>query len=219
MTATKRERQKAARRERLERIERREKRRKNIRRGIIVAIVAALVVGFSAFLFSGKSTTTTTTTTTTSSSSTTTTTTATPASFAPVVQPSPAGTWGKAPTVVVPSGKPPTSMELSYLITGTGAVAKIDDTVQVEYVLATYSTRKVIQSSWTSQPFSFLLGANPPTVILGWEDGVVGMRVGGRRELVIPPSLGYDDKSPGAGIAKNDTLVFVIDLLKISAPT
>ncbi len=220
MTATKRERQKAARRERLERIQRHEKRKKNIRRGVIVAIVAALVVGLSAFLFSGnKTATTTTTTTTTSSSSTTTTTSAMAASFAPVAHPSPAGTSNKAPTVVVPPGKPPTAMELSNLITGTGAEAKNGDTVQVEYVLATYSTRKVIQSSWTSQPFSFVLGANPPTVIQGWEDGVVGMRVGGRRELVIPPSLGYDDKSAGAGIAKNDTLVFVIDLRKISAPT
>jgi len=215
MTATKRERQKAARRERLERIQRHERRKKNVRRGVIVTIVAAVVVGFSAFLFSGNKTTPTTTTTA-SSSSTTTTTSATAASYPPVAQPSPAGTWGKAPTVTVPTGKPPTTMEVSNLITGTGAVAKDGDTVKVEYVLATYSTRKVIQSSWTAQPFSFLLGANPPTVIEGWEDGVVGMRVGGRRELVIPPSLGYGASSPGAGIAKNDTLVFVIDLLNVT---
>jgi peptidylprolyl isomerase len=85
--------------------------------------------------------------------------------------------------------------------------------VTVQYVLATYSARKVIQSSWTGQAFQFTLGAGQ--VIPGWDKGVPGMRVGGRRELIIPPSLGYGSQSPGAGIAANDTLVFVIDLQKI----
>jgi len=80
-------------------------------------------------------------------------------------------------------------------------------------VLATYSARKVIQSSWTAQPFQFTLGEGQ--VIPGWDKGVVGMQVGGRRELIIPPSLGYGGQSPGAGIAADDTLVFVVDLLKI----
>jgi FKBP-type peptidyl-prolyl cis-trans isomerase len=80
-------------------------------------------------------------------------------------------------------------------------------------VLATYSSRKVIQSSWTSQPFQFALGEGQ--VISGWDKGVVGMRVGGRRELIIPPSLGYGAQSPGPGIAADDTLIFVVDLLKI----
>jgi peptidylprolyl isomerase len=86
--------------------------------------------------------------------------------------------------------------------------------VTVQYVLGTYSSGKEIQSSWSSQPFSFTLGAGQ--VIPGWDQGVVGMKVGGRRELVIPPSLGYGAQSPGAGIAANDTLVFVIDLLKVN---
>jgi FKBP-type peptidyl-prolyl cis-trans isomerase len=80
-------------------------------------------------------------------------------------------------------------------------------------VLATYSARKVIQSSWTSQPFQFTLGQGQ--VIPGWDKGVPGMKVGGRRELIIPPSLGYGAQSQGPGIAANDTLVFVVDLLKI----
>lgn len=217
MATSKRERQKAARREKLERQQRADKRRKNIRRGVIVAIIAVLVIGTGAFLFSGgksPSTTTTSTTTTTSASSATTTTVA-PTSFAPVSQPSPAGTWGTAPTVVVPSGNPPTSMEVSNLITGTGAVAETGDKLEVQYVLATYSTRKVVQSSWTSQPFSFTLST--ADVVPGFAEGLVGMRVGGRRELVIPPSLGYGDESPGSGIAKNDTLVFVVDLLKVTS--
>ncbi|MHB1518188.1 MAG: FKBP-type peptidyl-prolyl cis-trans isomerase [Acidimicrobiales bacterium] len=103
---------------------------------------------------------------------------------------------------------------MSDLITGTGAVAKDGDTVTVQYVLATYSAGRVIQSSWSGSPFSFVLGAG--RVIKGWDEGVVGMKVGGRRELIIPPSLGYGSQSPGAGIAPNDTLVFIIDLLKVT---
>jgi len=127
---------------------------------------------------------------------------------------SPAGTAGTAPTLKVPSGTPPTSLQSADLITGTGATAQTGDNVTVQYVLGTYSSGKEIQSSWSSQPFSFTLGAGQ--VIPGWDKGVGGMRVGGRRELIIPPSLGYGDRSPGPGIAANDTLVFVIDLLKIN---
>jgi peptidylprolyl isomerase len=132
----------------------------------------------------------------------------------PVADQSPAGVTGKQPTVVVPSGKGPTKLECTDLIVGTGPAAKDGDDVTVQYVLATYSSHQVVQSSWTSQPFSFTLGGN--TVIPGWEEGVVGMKAGGRRELIIPPSLGYGSSSPGAGIAANDTLVFMVDMLKIN---
>jgi peptidylprolyl isomerase len=126
---------------------------------------------------------------------------------------SPAGTTGTPPTVTVPSGAPPTELQCADLITGTGPAAANGDNVTVQYVLATYSSGKVIQSSWSSQPFTFTLGQGQ--VIPGWDKGVVGMKVGGRRELIIPPSLGYGSQSPGPGIAANDTLVFVIDLQKI----
>jgi peptidylprolyl isomerase len=216
MATSKRERQKAARREKLERMQRYDKRRKNIRRVVIVVVIAVLVIGTGALLFSGKKSPTTTTTslTTTSTSTTSTTTTLAPVAFAPVAQPSPAGVFGTAPTVVVPSGAPPTAMESTDLIKGTGAVATDGKSLTVQYVLATYSSRKVVQSSWTSAPFSFILGIGK--VIPGWDEGVVGMRVGGRRELVIPPLLGYKNVPQGPGIAANDTLVFVIDLLKVS---
>ena len=105
-------------------------------------------------------------------------------------------------------------LESADLIHGSGPAAKAGDSVTVQYVLATYSSGKTIQSSWTSQPFTFTLGAGQ--VIPGWDQGVAGMQVGGRRELIIPPSLGYGAHSPGAGIAANDTLVFVVDLLKIN---
>jgi peptidylprolyl isomerase len=134
----------------------------------------------------------------------------------PTADLSPAGTAGQAPTVTVPSGPPPTTLESADLITGTGKEAAPGDQVTVQYVLATYSAGKVIQSSWTSQPFSFVLGEGQ--VIPGWDKGVVGMKVGGRRELIIPPGLGYGASPPqGAqGIAANDTLVFVVDLLNVA---
>ena len=132
----------------------------------------------------------------------------------PAADLSPAGTAGTAPTLEIPSGTPPTSLQSADLITGTGKTAATGDNVTVQYVLGTYSSGKVVQSSWTSQPFSFTLGAGQ--VIPGWDQGVVGMKVGGRRELIIPPSLGYGDQSPGPGIAADDTLVFVIDLLKVN---
>jgi peptidylprolyl isomerase len=142
----------------------------------------------------------------------------TPAASAPVpaADVSPAGTAGQAPTVTVPSGNPPTGLESADLIVGTGREAAAGDQVTVQYVLATYSAGKVIQSSWTSTPFTFTLGQGQ--VIPGWDQGVPGMHEGGRRELIIPPSLGYGANPPpgAAGIAANDTLVFVIDLLKVS---
>jgi peptidylprolyl isomerase len=126
---------------------------------------------------------------------------------------SPAGKAGTAPTLIVPPGAPPTQLESANLITGTGAVAAVGAKVTVEYVLATYSSRKVIQSSRMSQPLQITVAAGQ--VIPGWVKGVPGMRVGGRRELIIPPSLAYGSQSPGAGIAPNDTLLFIVDLQKI----
>jgi len=142
-------------------------------------------------------------------------TTSTTLASVPTADRSPAGTFGTEPTVTVPPGAPPTQLETSDLIVGTGPAAKAGDMVTVQYVLATYSAGKVIQASWTSQPFPFQLGAGQ--VIPGWDKGVVGMKVGGRRELIIPPSLGYGATAPpgASGIAGNDTLVFVVDLLKI----
>jgi peptidylprolyl isomerase len=179
----------------------------------LVALSAA-VFGLAACSNSSASPTTSTTATT-SAASATTGGAGTSSAIAPIPtnDRSPAGTSGKEPTVVVPPGAPPTQLESADLIVGTGPAAAAGDSVTVQYVLATYSSRKVIQASWTSQPFGFTLGEGQ--VIPGWDKGVVGMKVGGRRELIIPPSLGYGDESPGAGIAPNDTLVFVVDLLKI----
>ncbi len=173
-----------------------------------IAAVALAALGLAGCSSSSSSPTTTTTPSTTASSAPSTT-----VATVPVASPSPAGTWGKQPTVVVPSGAPPTQLQSTDLIAGSGPAAKAGDSVTVQYVLATYSSGKVVQSSWTSQPFTFTLGQGQ--VIPGWDAGVVGMKVGTRRELVIPPSLGYGSQSPGSGISANDTLVFVVDMQKI----
>ena len=135
----------------------------------------------------------------------------------PAADRSPAGTAGQAPTVTIPTGPAAhPAWRARTSSSGTGRAAAPGDQVTVQYVLATYSAQKVIQSSWTSQPFTFTLGEGQ--VIPGWDKGVVGMHVGGRRELIIPPSLGYGATPPAGaqGIASNDTLVFVVDLVSIA---
>jgi peptidylprolyl isomerase len=213
MATTKRERQKAARRLKMEAMQKRAKRRQNTRRGIIVAIAAALVLGTGALLFAGKSPTTTTTTSPSTTLPVTTTTIAKPVSFSPLTSPSPAGVSGKAPTLVVPPGAPPTKAELANLITGTGSAVAIGDTFSAQYVLADYASRKVLQSSWTTGPFTDKL--EPGALISGWVYGMVGMKVGGRRELILPPADAYG-VAGRSGIPGNDTLVFIIDLLKVT---
>jgi peptidylprolyl isomerase len=186
-------------------------------------VLALMALAAGALVLAACSSSPSSNTSATSSTSSTTTTTGVPGSSAldaivpiPAADRSPAGTAGQAPTVTIPTGPAPTSLESADLIVGTGRVAVPGDQVTVQYVLATYSAQKVIQSSWTSQPFTFTLGKGQ--VIPGWDKGVVGMHVGGRRELIIPPSLGYGATVPpgSQGIAPNDTLVFVVDLVSIA---
>jgi peptidylprolyl isomerase len=149
-----------------------------------------------------------------STSSSSPSTTAAPLVIVPVQNPSPAGSFGTKPTVTVPPGAPPTQLESTDLIVGTGPAAKAGDNVTVQDVGVAYSSRQQFDASWDrGMPFTFVLGQG--AVIPGWDHGVVGMKVGGRRELVIPPGLAYGSVSPGNGIAANDTLIFVVDLVKI----
>lgn len=117
------------------------------------------------------------------------------------------------PTVEVPGGPPPKQLESIELIEGTGAEAKAGDEVTVQYVLVDYKSGKEIESSWErEEPFTFALGAGE--VIAGWDQGVEGMKVGGRRELIIPPQLAYGPEgSPPIG--PNATLIFAIDLVAV----
>lgn len=121
---------------------------------------------------------------------------------------------GTKPEVVVPDGPPPTKLEIKDLIEGTGPVAAAGQRVTVHYVGVSYSTKQQFDASWDSgRPFPFELGAG--AVIDGWDQGVPGMKVGGRRQLIIPPDLGYGDRGAGADIKPGETLVFVVDLLSV----
>jgi peptidylprolyl isomerase len=119
------------------------------------------------------------------------------------------------PKVTVPTGAPPKKLEVKELEEGSGAEAKSGDEVTVQYVGVNYKNGKEFDSSWSrNEPFSFTLGAGE--VIPGWDQGVEGMKVGGRRELIIPPELAYGETGAPPAIGPNETLVFVIDLLKVS---
>jgi peptidylprolyl isomerase len=118
------------------------------------------------------------------------------------------------PEIPKPSGEPPTELQTQDIVPGEGAEAKAGDTVQMQYVGVSWSTGQQFDASWDSgQPFTFQLGAGG--VIAGWDQGIVGMKQGGRRLLVIPPDLGYGEAGAGGAIAPNETLVFVVDLEQI----
>jgi peptidylprolyl isomerase len=115
------------------------------------------------------------------------------------------------PTVKPPNGPPPKKLVTNDLEEGSGPEAKSGDTVTVQYVGVNYKTGKEFDSSWSrSEPFPFELGSGG--VIPGWEQGVEGMKVGGRRELIIPPELGYGSAGAPPAIPPNETLIFVVDL-------
>jgi peptidylprolyl isomerase len=119
------------------------------------------------------------------------------------------------PTVTVPKGAPPKKLEVTELEKGSGAEAKAGDEVTVQYVGVDYKSGSEFDSSWSrNEPFSFKLGAGE--VIPGWDQGVAGMKVGGRRELIIPPELAYGETGSPPAIGPNETLVFVIDLLEVN---
>lgn len=115
------------------------------------------------------------------------------------------------PKVTVPKGTPPESLVTEDLEEGTGATAKAGDVVTVQYVGVNYKSGKEFDASWDrGEPFTFTLGAGE--VIPGWDQGVEGMKVGGRRELVIPSELGYGAAGAPPAIPPDETLVFVVDL-------
>src|SRR5690349_11955995 len=119
------------------------------------------------------------------------------------------------PQVKKQQGAPPTELVANDLEEGTGPAAKAGDEVSVQYVGVNYKSGKEFDASWSrGEPFTFALGSG--MVIPGWEEGVEGMKVGGRRELIIPPELGYGAAGSPPAIPPNETLVFVIDLEAIN---
>jgi peptidylprolyl isomerase len=122
------------------------------------------------------------------------------------------GPLSKEPTVKPPTGPAPSKLVTKELITGTGAEAKAGEQVTVNYVGVLYKGGKVFDASWKrNETFPFALGKGQ--VIPGWDQGIVGMKVGGRRELIIPAELAYGAKGSPPSIPPNSALVFVVDLL------
>src|SRR5512142_632219 len=118
------------------------------------------------------------------------------------------------PEVDFPGGEPPADLEITDIWEGDGKVAGPGDTVQVNYVGVAFSTGEEFDASWNrGEPLEFRLGVGQ--VIAGWDQGVQGMKVGGRRQLVIPPHLGYGDRGAGGVIKPGETLIFVVDLLEV----
>jgi peptidylprolyl isomerase len=124
-------------------------------------------------------------------------------------------TGGKTkPQVTVPKGAPPKKLEIRDIEEGTGPEAKAGDEVTVQYVGVDYKSGKQFDASWDRhEPFTFPLGNGE--VIRGWDKGVEGMKVGGRRELIIPPNLAYGPEGRPPVIPPNETLIFVIDLVGV----
>ena len=119
---------------------------------------------------------------------------------------------GAAPTISAPTGTPPTTLQTQDIIVGTGAEVAATSTLTVHYTLMAWSTGTVIESSWTSgQPATFPLA----NVIAGWQQGLPGAKVGGRRLLVIPADLGYGASGSGP-IGPNETLIFVVDIIGVA---
>jgi peptidylprolyl isomerase len=118
---------------------------------------------------------------------------------------------GEAPTITPPTGAAPTTLQSVDIIEGTGAEVLATSTLTVHYTLMSWSDGQVLESSWTSgQPATFPLSG----VIAGWQQGLPGAKVGGRRLLVIPPSLGYG-VVPGHPL-ETETLIFSVDILEVS---
>jgi len=118
------------------------------------------------------------------------------------------------PVIPDPTGSPPRRLTKDDIVKGKGRPARLGDTVVVHYVGVTFSNGREFDSSWDrAQPFPVKLGDT--RVIKGWTRGLVGVRKGGRREVVVPPELGYGRAGAPPDIGPNETLVFVFDVLAV----
>jgi len=118
------------------------------------------------------------------------------------------------PSVTIPKEAPPAELVKTDITVGSGDEAVKGKNVSVHYVGVAWSNGQEFDASWNSgNAFEFRLGAGQ--VIQGWDDGVAGMKVGGRRQLTIPPDMGYGSRGAGGVIKGGETLVFVVDLLNV----
>jgi peptidylprolyl isomerase len=119
------------------------------------------------------------------------------------------------PEIDFPDDPPPAELQVHDISVGDGAEARPGSQVSVHYVGVAYSTGEEFDASYNrGEPLSFRLGAG--RVIQGWDTGVAGMKVGGRRQLTIPPHLAYGDRGAGGVIKPGETLIFVVDLLDVA---
>jgi peptidylprolyl isomerase len=118
------------------------------------------------------------------------------------------------PEIDFPGEAAPTDLVIEDLTAGDGAQAKVGDTISAHYVGVAHSTGEEFDASWNrGAPLDFRLGVGQ--VIKGWDDGIVGMLVGGRRKLTIPASLAYGDRGAGGAIKPGEALIFVVDLVDV----
>ena len=123
------------------------------------------------------------------------------------------GAKGSKPTISAPVGSPPSTLQKSDIYVGDGKEANDSSILEVHYTLMAWSSGTLVESSWDSdQTATFPLSG----VIAGWQQGIPGMKEGGRRLLVIPPDLGYGSQGAGGAIGPNETLIFVVDLISVS---
>jgi peptidylprolyl isomerase len=121
------------------------------------------------------------------------------------------------PVIEVPEGDPPTELQIEDLVEGSGREVASGDTVEVQYSGVAYSTGTEFDTSWDDlTPFPVTVGTG--SVIDGWEEGLIGMKPGGRRQLIIPPDLAYGESGSGEDIGPNETLIFVIDAIEVCYP-
>ena len=118
------------------------------------------------------------------------------------------------PEIDFPEGAPPADLQITDEIVGDGPEAGAGTTVVTHYVGVAHSSGEEFDASWNrGEPLSFRLGVGQ--VIPGWDQGITGMKVGGRRRLVIPPHLAYGERGAGGVIGPGETLVFLVDLVEV----
>lgn len=130
------------------------------------------------------------------------------ASSPPVV----AGAQGSKPSITPPTGQAPAQLTTQDIFVGSGKEVVTTSTLEVHYTLMAWSTGQLVESSWDrGQTSTFPLNG----VIAGWQQGIPGMKEGGRRLLIIPSELGYGAQGAGSAIGPNETLIFVVDVIKV----
>jgi peptidylprolyl isomerase len=183
----------------------------------LATLAAAIVIAGCGSSSSSSTASSTPTSTPTASTSTPTASTATPTASTGTTPTS--GPLSKEPKVTPPAGPVPAKLVTREIVTGTGPEAKTGEDMTINYVASLYKGGKVLDSSWSrNTPFRFILGNS---ILAGWNQGIVGMKVGGRRELIMPASLAWGKHGRAPSIPPNAAVVFVVDLLRtapIGAP-